>query len=103
MQIAPHERDKLLMHLAAQLAKERKNNGVKLNYPEAVAWITDYVVEGAREGSRSVAQLAQDAGNGQVLTRNDVLPGVPEMIEVVQVEATFKDGTKCVTVENVIP
>lgn len=99
MHLAPHERDKLLVHVAARLARERLDRGLKLNYPEAVALITDHVVEGARDG-RTVAELMQSGR--QVLTADQVLDGVPEMIHDVQVEATFPDGTKLVTVHDPI-
>ncbi|WP_277676367.1 urease subunit gamma [Saccharopolyspora rectivirgula] len=99
MHLAPHERDKLLVHVAARLARDRLDRGLKLNYPEAVALITDHVVEGARDG-RSVAELMRSGR--QVLTADQVLDGVPDMIRDVQVEATFPDGTKLVTVHDPI-
>jgi urease subunit gamma len=99
MHLTPHERDKLLVHVAADVARKRLERGVVLNYPEAVALITDHVLEGARDG-RSVSEL-MDSGR-HVLTRAQVLDGVPEMIESVQVEATFPDGTKLVTVHDPI-
>ncbi|ONI90478.1 urease subunit gamma [Saccharothrix sp. ALI-22-I] len=99
MHLTPHERDKLLVHVAADVARRRLERGVVLNYPEAVALITDHVLEGARDG-RSVSEL-MDSGR-HVLTRAQVLDGVPEMIESVQVEATFPDGTKLVTVHDPI-
>lgn len=95
MQLTPREKDKLLVAMAAQVARRRLERGVKLNYPEAVALITDVVVEGARDG-RSVAELM--AAGAEVLTRDQVMDGIPEMIHEVQVEATFPDGTKLVTV-----
>lgn len=95
MQLTPREKDKLLVSMAAVVARRRLERGVKLNHPEAVALITDFVVEGARDG-RSVADL-MEAG-AQVITRNQVMEGVAEMIHDVQVEATFPDGTKLVTV-----
>ncbi len=95
MLLTPREKDKLLIAMAAQVARRRLERGVKLNFPEAVALITDFVVEGARDG-RSVADLMQ--AGGHVLTRNQVMEGVAEMIADVQVEATFPDGTKLVTV-----
>ncbi|KEI43382.1 urease subunit gamma [Saccharopolyspora rectivirgula] len=99
MHLALHERDKLLVHVAARLARDRLDRGLKLNYPEAVALITDHVVEGARNG-RSVAELMRSGR--QVLTADQVLDGVPDMIRDVQVEATFPDGTKLVTVHDPI-
>ena len=99
MLLTPREKDKLLVAMAAEVARRRKARGVKLNHPEAVALITDAVVEGARDG-RSVADM-MEAG-AQVLTRDDVMEGVAEMIHDVQVEATFPDGTKLVTVHNPI-
>ena len=99
MQLTPREKDKLLVSLAAMVARDRKARGVKLNHPEAIALITDAVVEGARDG-RSVAEM-MEAG-GQVVTVADCMEGVPEMIHEVQVEATFRDGTKLVTVHNPI-
>lgn len=95
MHLTPREKDKLLIALAASVARRRLERGVKLNYPEAVALISDYVLEGARDGS-SVAEL-MDTG-AQVLCREQVMDGVPEMIDDVQVEATFPDGVKLVTV-----
>ena len=99
MNLTPREKDKLLISVAAMVARNRKERGVLLNYPEAVALISDFVVEGARDG-RSVADLM--AAGGSVLTRTDVMDGVAEMIDDVQVEATFPDGTKLVTVHNPI-
>ncbi len=99
MLLTPREKDKLLVAMAAQVARRRLERGVKLNHPEAVALITDFVVEGARDG-RSVAELMA-AGAG-VLSRAQVMEGVPEMIHEVQVEATFPDGTKLVTVHDPI-
>jgi urease subunit gamma len=99
MQLTPREKDKLLIAMAAIVARKRLERGVKLNYPEAIALISDFVVEGARDG-RSVADLMQ-AGAG-VLTRDQVMEGIPEMIHDVQVEATFPDGTKLVTVHHPI-
>ena len=95
MHLTPREKDKLLIAMAAQVARRRLERGVKLNHPEAVALISDFVVEGARDG-RSVADLM--AAGAEVLTRAQVMEGVPEMIHEVQVEATFPDGTKLVTV-----
>ena len=99
MNLTPREKDKLLISMAASVARRRLERGVKLNHPEAVALITDFVVEGARDG-RSVADL-MEAG-AQVLTRDQVMPGIAEMIHDVQVEATFPDGTKLVTVHEPI-
>jgi urease gamma subunit len=99
MRLTEHEQERLLITLAADVAQRRRDRGLKLNHPEAVAVITSFVLEGARDG-RTVAEL-MSAGRG-VLTRHDVLPGVPEMIESVQVEATFPDGTKLVTVHGPI-
>ena len=100
MDLTPREKDKLLLFTAALLAERRRARGVKLNYPEAIALISAAILEGARDG-RSVAEL-MEAGR-QVLSRDDVMPGVPEMIHDVQVEATFPDGTKLVTVHEPIP
>lgn len=97
MNLTPREKDKLLVSMAAMVARRRLERGVKLNHPEAVALITDFVVEGARDG-RSVADLMQDGA--KVLTREQVMEGVAEMIHDVQVEATFPDGTKLVTVHE---
>lgn len=99
MNLTPREKDKLLVSMAAMVARNRLSRGVKLNHPEAIALITDYVVEGARDG-RSVADL-MSAGAG-VVTADQCMPGVPEMIHEVQVEATFPDGTKLVTVHHPI-
>ena len=99
MLLSPHEQEKLLVHVAGQLAMQRRARGLRLNYPEAVALITSWVLERARDG-RSVADLM--AGGQRVLNRDDVLDGVPEMITSVQVEATFPDGTKLVTVHQPI-
>ena len=99
MNLTPREKDKLLIAMAAQVARRRLERGVKLNYPEAIALITDFVVEGARDG-RSVADLMQ--AGGHVLTRDQVMEGIAEMIPDVQVEATFPDGTKLVTVNEPI-
>ncbi len=99
MQISPHEQERLLIHVAAGLARERRARGLLLNYPEAVAVITAFLLEGARDGA-SVADLMQ-SGRG-VLSRADVMDGVPEMLTEVQVEATFPDGTKLVTVHGPI-
>jgi urease subunit gamma len=99
MDLAPREKDKLLLFTAALLAERRRARGLKLNYPESVALISAAILEGAREG-RTVAEL-MSAGKS-VLTRNDVMEGVPEMIPEIQVEATFPDGTKLVTVHQPI-
>ena len=99
MNLTPREKDKLLISMAAMVARRRLERGVKLNHPEAVALITDYVVEGARDG-RSVADLMQSGA--KVLTREQVMEGIAEMIHDVQVEATFPDGTKLVTVHDPI-
>jgi urease subunit gamma len=99
MDLTPREKDKLLIFTAALLAERRRARGLKLNYPEAVALITAAVMEGARDG-RSVAEL-MSAGR-EILTRDDVMDGVPEMIPDIQVEATFPDGTKLVTVHQPI-
>jgi urease subunit gamma len=99
MQLTPREKDKLLVSMAAMVARRRMERGVKLNHPEAVALITDFVVEGARDG-KSVAELMETAAH--VITRAQVMEGVAEMIHEVQVEATFPDGTKLVTVHQPI-
>jgi len=99
MNLTPREKDKLLVAMAAEVARKRRERGVKLNYPEAIALISDYVVEGARDG-RSVAELMRDGGT--VLRRAEVMDGIAEMIHDIQVEATFPDGTKLVTVHNPI-
>ena len=99
MNLSPREKDKLLVAMAAMVARRRLERGVKLNYPEAIALITDFVVEGARDG-RSVADLMK--AGGEVLTRDQVMDGISEMIPEIQVEATFPDGTKLVTVHNPI-
>jgi urease subunit gamma len=95
--LAPREIDKMMIWTAAQIAEARRKKGVKLNYPETVAYIANYVVEGAREG-KSVADLMKSAR--EILKKNDVIQGVPELIHTVQVEATFPDGTKLVTVHD---
>jgi len=100
MELTPRERDKLLIFTAALVAERRKARGLKLNYPEAVALITAAIMEGARDG-RSVAELMTEGT--KILTREDVMEGVPEMIPDIQVEATFPDVTKLVTVHHPIP
>jgi urease subunit gamma len=100
MDLTPREKDKLLIFTAALLAERRRARGLKLNYPEAVALITAAIMEGARDG-RSVAELMSEGTT--VLTRADVMDGVPEMIPDIQVEATFPDGSKLVTVHTPIP
>ena len=99
MNLTPREKDKLLVAMAAMVARRRLERGVKLNHPEAVALITDFVLEGARDG-KSVAELMQ--AGASVLTRAEVMDGISEMIHDIQVEATFPDGTKLVTVHNPI-
>jgi urease subunit gamma len=99
MELSPREKDKLLLFTAALLAERRKDKGLKLNYPEAVAYISAAILEGAREG-RTVAQLMSYGTT--LLTREDVMEGIAEMVDEVQVEATFPDGTKLVTVHNPI-
>src|SRR6201987_1418152 len=99
MNLTPREKDKLMIAMAAIVARRRLERGVKLNHPEAVALITDFIMEGARDG-KSVAAL-MEAG-AQVLSRTQVMDGIPEMIHDIQVEATFPDGTKLVTVHSPI-
>src|SRR3954464_8627520 len=99
MNLSPREKDKLLISMAAMVARRRLERGVKLNHPEAIAIISDFIVEGARDG-RTVAHLMQ--AGAQVLTADQVMPGIPEMIHDIQVEATFPDGTKVVTVHHPI-
>ena len=99
MKLSPREKDKLLISLAAIVARNRKSRGIKLNYPEAIALISDFVVEGAREG-RTVADL-MEAG-AHVVKKDECMSGIPEMIHEVQVEATFPDGKKLVTVHHPI-
>ncbi|WP_433715523.1 urease subunit gamma [Nocardia sp. CA-084685] len=99
MRLSPHEQERLLLSYAAELARRRQARGLRLNHPEAIALITDHVLEGARDG-RTVAELMSSGRT--VLTRADVMEGVPEMIHDVQVEATFPDGTKLVTVHQPI-
>src|SRR5262245_34558269 len=99
MNLTPREKDKLMIAMAAMVARRRLERGVKLNHPEAVALITDFILEGARDG-RTVAELMRDGA--LVLTRGQVMDGIPEMIHDIQVEATFPDGTKLVTVHEPI-
>ena len=99
MELTPREKDKLLVFVAAQLAEQRRARGVKLNYPESVALISAAIMEGARDG-RGVAEL-MIAGT-EILSAEDVMEGIPEMLQEVQIEATFPDGTKLVTVHNPI-
>jgi urease subunit gamma len=100
MLLTPHEQDRLLLSYAAELARRRQSRGLKLNFPEAVAMITDHILEGARDG-RTVAELM--VSGREVLSREDVMEGVPEMLDEVQAEATFPDGTKLVSVHYPIP
>tara|TARA_B100001540_G_scaffold292967_1_gene291712 strand:- start:1706 stop:2008 length:303 start_codon:yes stop_codon:yes gene_type:complete len=99
MKLSPREKDKLLISLAAIVAKKRLDRGVKLNYPESIAIISDYVIEGARDG-KTVAELMELGAH--VIQKKDCMDGIPEMIKEVQVEATFPDGTKLVTVHKPI-
>ncbi|TRW74420.1 MULTISPECIES: urease subunit gamma [Lactococcus] len=99
MQLTEREREKMIIALAGMIAKERKEKGLKLNHPESVALITSYILEGARAG-KTVAEMMDEGG--RILTREDVMEGVPEMISMIQVEATFVDGTKLVTVHDPI-
>jgi urease subunit gamma len=99
MDLSPREKDKLLIFVAAQLAEQRRARGVKLNYPECVALISSAIMEGARDG-RTVAELM--TSGAQIIVRDEVMDGIPEMLSDVQVEATFPDGTKLVTVHNPI-
>ncbi|WP_149359306.1 urease subunit gamma [Lolliginicoccus suaedae] len=99
MRLTPHEQERLMISYAAEVARRRQQRGLVLNYPEAIAIITDHVLEGARDG-RTVAELM--ASGREVLSRDEVMEGVPEMIHDVQVEATFPDGTKLVTVHHPI-
>ena len=100
MELTPREKDKLLIFTAALLAERRRARGLKLNYPEAVALISAAIMEGARDG-RTVAELMSEGT--RILSRDDVMDGIPEMIPDIQVEATFPDGTKLVTVHHPIP
>lgn len=99
MQLTPHEQERLLIHVAADVAEKRRVRGVKLNHPEVVALITAHILEGARDG-RSVGELM--ASGRKLIQRDEVMEGIPEMIHDVQVEATFPDGTKLVTVHEPI-
>ncbi len=99
MNLTPRERDKLMIAVAAMVARARLARGVKLNYPESIALICDFVMEGARDG-RSVAELMSEGG--KVLSREQVMEGIPEMVHDMQVEATFPDGTKLVPIHNPI-
>lgn len=99
MQLTEREREKMIISLAGMIAQQRKDKGLKLNHPESVALITSYILEGARVG-KTVSELMNEGG--QVLTREDVMEGVPEMIPMIQVEATFVDGTKLVTIHDPI-
>ncbi|MEB3068985.1 urease subunit gamma [[Mycobacterium] vasticus] len=99
MRITPHEQERLLLSYAAELSRRRRARGLRLNHPEAVAVITDHILEGARDG-RTVAELTASARD--VLGRDDVMEGVPEMLDLVQAEATFPDGTKLVSVHHPI-
>ena len=99
MQLSPQEKDKLLIFTAALVAERRKDRGLKLNYPESVAYISAAIMEGARDG-KTVSELMSEGTT--LLKRNDVMEGIPEMVHEVQVEATFPDGTKLVTVHNPI-
>ncbi|MEY9967144.1 urease subunit gamma [Streptacidiphilus sp. MAP12-16] len=99
MRLSPHEQERLLIHVAADVARARRERGLRLNHPEAVAILTVHVLEGARDG-RTVAELMESGR--KVLSRADVMEGIPEMIHDVQVEATFPDGTKLVTVHEPI-
>jgi urease subunit gamma len=99
MRLSPHEQERLLLSYAAELARRRQGRGLKLNHPESIAVITDHLLEGARDG-RSVAELM--VSGREVLSRDDVMDGIPEMLVEVQVEATFPDGTKLITVHNPI-
>ncbi len=99
MKLSPREKDKLLISLAADVAKKRLQRGVKLNYPEVIAIISDYILEGARDGN-SVADLMETGG--EIIKKNQVMEGVSDMVKEVQVEATFPDGVKLVTIHNPI-
>jgi urease subunit gamma len=100
VRLSPHEQERLLVSMAALVAERRRARGVKLNYPEAVALISSFVLEGARDG-RSVAELMETARH--VVDREELMDGVPEMLDAIQIEATFPDGTKLVTVHDPVP
>lgn len=100
MHLTPRETEKLLLHLAGEVASKRKDRGVKLNYPESIAYISSHLMEAARDGDRSVAELMNYGTT--LLTREDVMPGVPEMIADIQIEVTFPDGVKLVTCHDPI-
>ena len=100
MQLSPHEQERLLVVVAADLAQRRRDRGLRLNHPEAVAVLTAWVFEGARDG-RTVVDLMEKGR--EILTRDDVMEGVPEMLDEIQIEATFPDGTKLVTLHQPIP
>lgn len=99
MKLTPREKDKLLISLAADVARKRMKRGLKLNYPEVIAIISDFVLEGARDG-KSVADLMENGGT--IINKDQVMEGIPDMIKEVQVEATFADGVKLVTIHNPI-
>ncbi len=99
MQLTEREQEKMMISLAAMIAERRREKGIKLNHPESVALISSFILEGAREG-KTVAEVMDEGG--QLLTRDDVMEGVPEMIPMIQVEATFPDGTKLVTIHDPI-
>jgi len=99
MKLTPREKDKLMISMAAIVARKRLDRGIKLNYPEAIALITDFVIEGARDG-KMVSELMETGAH--VIKKNDCMEGIPDMIQEVQVEATFPDGTKLVTVHKPI-
>jgi urease subunit gamma len=99
MQLTEREKEKMMISLAGMIAQQRKDRGLKLNHPESVALITSYILEGARDG-KTVVELMNDGA--KILTREDVMEGVPEMIPMIQVEATFPDGTKLVTIHDPI-
>lgn len=100
MHLTGHEQERLMIYTASLVAKERRARGLKLNYPESVALITAHVLEGVRDGNKSVSELQSEGA--QVLSRDDVMEGVPEMLKLLQVEGTFPDGTKLVTIQTPI-